>query len=84
MVITIPSDHPALLDIFSDGMSWLHLGYGVLAGMQDPIVMTSMVAMFTGYQVSQAQSLEPWERTGGEFVELGVGLAIASWMKGNK
>ena len=79
MILTLSNEeHPAIIDIFSDGMSWLHLGYGVLAGMQDPPMLASMVAMFTGYQVSQAQTKEPWERTGGEFVELGVGLAIAS------
>lgn len=84
MVITIPSDHPSNLEIFSDGMSWLHLGWGVLAGLQDYTSMSAMITLFTGYQVSQAQSNEPWGRTGGEFIELAVGLGIASFMKGRE
>jgi hypothetical protein len=82
MILTLSNnEHPAIIDIFSDSMSWLHLGWGLLAGMQDPVSMMSMVVMYMGYQVTQAQSNEPWERTGGEFVELGLGLAIASFMR---
>jgi hypothetical protein len=84
MVITIPSDHTANLEIFDDPMSWLHVGWGVLAGLQNMATMGSMLALFTGYQVSQAQTLEPWQRTGGEFIEMAVGLSIAAFMRGGR
>ena len=77
------TSHDASVDIFSDSMSFFHVGYGILAGLQTPTILASMVAAFTGYQVSQAQSNEPWERTGGEFIELALGLGIAAGIKRN-
>lgn len=86
MILTLSplgDPHTANLEVFDDSMSWLHVAWGLVAGLQDPVVMAAMMAAFTGYQVSQAQDNEPWQRTGGEFLEMAVGLIIAEIVKRN-
>jgi hypothetical protein len=37
-----------------------------------------LFAAFTGYQISQAGSGEPWSRIGGEFIEFALGMLLGS------
>jgi hypothetical protein len=75
-------DHPAIAEVFADyPASFLHLVYGFVAGLVTPPIGMGMTALFTGYQVTQAQTGEPWERTGGEFLELGAGILLAAMVK---
>jgi hypothetical protein len=74
-------DHPAIADVFSAPESFWHTAYGFVCGMVPQPVGMGMVAFFTGYQVTQAQTGEPWERTGGEFLELGAGMLLAALVR---
>ena len=67
--------HPASVDLFTDSMSLVHVGLGMLAGSLPPEYSVLILAAFIGYQVSQATTGEPWTRTGGEFIEFALGMA---------
>ncbi len=82
MLIELSSGaHPAEISIFEDGMSLLHVMYGVMVGISKPPYNDMLLALFTGYQVSQAATKEPWSRTGGEFVELAIGIGLSKVVK---
>jgi hypothetical protein len=76
--------HPASVELFADSGSIVHLLFGMLAGsyMVAPKDSVLMLAAFTGYQVSQAQSGESWSRTGGEFLEFAIGMLLGSQARG--
>lgn len=75
---------PAQVTLFEWPGSLGHLLYGFLCGSDwvTPKTAVMLLAGFIGYQVSQAQAGEPWSRTGGEFLEFGLGmLAGQTWSK---
>lgn len=72
--ITFFNDHPACLSVFAGPGAFFHFLLGWLVGTLDPAPAIAMSVMFTGYQVSQAQSGEVWSSTGGELVEFGLGI----------
>jgi len=70
--------HPAEVQVFSDAMSIAHVGWGMLAAVMSSPYREALLMAFTGYQVSQTASGESWQRTGGEFIELALGLCAGS------
>jgi hypothetical protein len=56
----------------------------MLAGSEvlTPKQAVLLLAAFTGYQLSQAQSGEPWSSTGGEFIEFALGMAASMAWRG--
>src|SRR5215471_1917742 len=70
---------PAQVKLFDGVGSIAHMLFGFLAGSDvvTPKESVMMLAAFIGYQVSQAQSGEPWSRTGGEFLEFALGMLAA-------
>jgi hypothetical protein len=74
--------HPAIIDVFSDSGSLLHVGLGAAMAYIDPPWRGPVLASFIGYQVSQAQSGESWSRTGGEFFELALGMVLGYLARG--
>lgn len=75
--------YPASVELFAGPGSIAHLLFGMVAGSDavTPKESVMMLAAFTGYQVSQAQSGEPWTRTGGEFLEFALGMLLGSQAK---
>ena len=71
------SSHLAPLEIFPDANSLLHVGLGWVAGRLDPADALIIALAFAGYQIAQAEGGEPWGRTGGELVELALGMLLA-------
>lgn len=78
--------HPAEVQIFTDSGSWLHFGFGLIAGSTEVSAKEALImfAAFTGYQLSQAQSGEQWSRTGGEFLEFALGMLAGRLMDGGR
>ena len=79
-LFTVPfsgADHPAKLDVFADAGSIAHITAGFLAGFIPAPYEVATLAVFTGYQVSQAETGESWQRTGGEFIEFAIGILLA-------
>jgi hypothetical protein len=71
--------YPACLDMFEGSGSLMHIAAGLVAGStlltpQDAVIS---LAWFAGYQLSQAQSGEPFSRIGGELVEFALGMFLA-------
>jgi hypothetical protein len=68
--------YPATVEMFADAGSFVHVLVGYLAGSKiaSPKLSVAVLAAFIGYQVSQAESGEPWSRTGGEFLEFALGF----------
>ena len=85
MVITIPSlvadPDPAVVELFDGPGSLFHVGIGYVASLNKDYAVP-IFAGFAGYQVSQAQSGESWESTGGEFIEFAIGYLLGMWTKG--
>lgn len=75
--------HPAAVTVFSDSGSLVHLLFGFLCGSDwiSPKGSVMLLSGFIGYQVSQAESGEPWSRTGGEFLEFALGMLGAMSMR---
>lgn len=74
--------YPATVELFAGPGSITHFLVGMLAGSDilTPKASVMLLAAFTGYQVSQAQSGEPWSRTGGEFIEFAIGMLLAHYL----
>jgi len=74
--------YPACLDMFEGGGSLLHIMAGLAAGSEllTPKEAVIALAAFTGYQLSQAQSGEPFSRIGGELVEFALGMFLARFL----
>jgi hypothetical protein len=74
--------YPAVVEMFAGDGTLTHMLLGLLAGSDLLTPKDSVIALaaFTGYQVSQAQSGEPWSRTGGEFIEFGLGMLLGRFM----
>jgi hypothetical protein len=79
----VSDPHPAEVNILGGPGSLLHIAIGFLASMHRDYEMPIFV-MFTGYQVSQAQTGEDWQSTGGDFVEFGIGYLLGMWTKGKR
>lgn len=79
--------YPATVTMFDGAGSIAHLLFGFLTGSDvvSPKTAVVLLAAFIGYQVSQAQSGEPWSRTGGEFLEFALGMlggmSMRSWLR---
>jgi hypothetical protein len=69
--------HPASVVLFTDQGSLWHVLVGALAGAMPSPWNLGAAALFTGYEVSKLGSGETAERTGGKFVEFGLGLILA-------
>jgi hypothetical protein len=70
--------HPASIVMFTDSGSAWHVAMGILAGaVPDPWNLAT-VAMFSGYEVSKLGAGESAQRTGGKFVEFGIGILLAA------
>jgi hypothetical protein len=74
-------DHPAQVDVFSDWGSLAHILYGLAAAALPAPWQLAAVVCFLGYQVSQAATGESWQRTGGELLELALGIALEPWAR---
>jgi hypothetical protein len=72
-----PCPIPAHTVIFTDQGSAWHLAMGAIAGVVPPPWNLAAVAMFTGYEVSKLKNGESAARTGGKFLEFGLGLVAA-------
>ena len=70
--------HRANVAICTDGGSLAHLLAGFISGLLPHPFSLGAFALFTGYQVSQHQSGASWSRTGGEFIEFGLGAMASS------
>jgi hypothetical protein len=79
MITLDAGPHPAEVQIFSDPMSIGHVGWGILAAVVPSPYREALLMAFTGYQVSQTASGESWQRTGGEFIELALGLVAGAF-----
>lgn len=79
--ITFFEQHPACLSVFAGPGAIFHFLLGWLIGTLDPTVAVAIAMMFSGYQVSQAQSGEVWSSTGGELVEFGLGVLMGHTFK---
>lgn len=76
---TLP--YPARIVVFSDSGSAWHVLIGAVAGFAPSPWNLSAAVMFTGYEVSKLGSGETPERTGGKFVEFGIGLVLAGLLR---
>lgn len=74
--------YPSEVTVFDGPGSIAHVLFGFLAGSNvvTPKEAVMMLAAFAGYQVSQAQSGEPWSRTGGEFLEFALGMMASRFL----
>lgn len=78
---TINNEHTAVVDVFAGPGRFWHVAIGFLAGLLGSPLDMAVFAGFAGYQVSQAQTGEPWQATGGEFFEFGLGVVLAKVME---
>jgi hypothetical protein len=65
---------PATMVMFTDAGSWGHVLAGMVAGIIPPPWNLATLAMFGGYELSKLQAGESPARTGGKFIEFGLGL----------
>ena len=79
--LTFPGPHPATLTLFTDQGSVWHVIFGAVAGAMPPPFNIGAAALFTGYELSKLGSGETAQRTGGKFVEFGLGLLIAGLLR---
>lgn len=75
--LTFPGPHPATLALFTDQGSLWHVLMGAVAGALPSPWNMAGATVFTGYELSKLGSGETAERTGGKFVEFGIGLVLA-------
>ena len=73
--------HPASIVMFTDSGSAWHVAMGILAGIVPEPWNLATVAMFSGYEVSKLGTGESAERTGGKFIEFGIGLLLAALIR---
>lgn len=73
--------YPASIIVFTDSGSAWHVIIGAVAGLAPSPWNLSAAAMFAGYEVSKLGSGESAERTGGKFVEFGIGLVLAGLLR---
>ena len=64
---------PARMEMFSDHGSLGHVLFGALAGASPEPWNLAIAAVFAGYETSKLRTETP-ERTGGKFLEFGLGL----------
>lgn len=72
---------PARMVLFTDQGSIGHVLFGALAGVSSEPWNLAITALFGGYEVSKLQSGESPARTGGKFVEFGLGLIGAGLIR---
>lgn len=77
----LPLGQKSSVALFTDGGSLGHLLAGLLAGMMPEPYSLGIFALFAGYQLSQVPTGVPWVRTGGEFVEFGLGAAASALLR---
>jgi hypothetical protein len=65
---------PARLLVFTDAGSIGHVLSGAVVGIIPPPWNLAVLSVFGGYELSKHESIE---RTGGKFIEFGLGLAAA-------
>ena len=75
------SVYPANVIVFTDRGSVWHVILGAVSGLSPAPWNLAVAAMFTGYEVSKLGAGESAERTGGKFVEFGIGLVIAGLLR---
>jgi hypothetical protein len=65
---------PARFILFTDAGSVGHVLSGVLAGIVPPPWNLGVLCLFGGYELSKLNAGESAARTGGKFIEFGLGL----------
>lgn len=77
----VPNPHNATVRLFVDQGSYYHVGFGVLTGLLPEPWNFCLSALWTGYELSEGASQEPWQNTGGKFIEFGIGLALSGLVR---
>ena len=73
--------HPAQMVVFTDQGSFWHVVMGIVAGTMPEPLNLGTVALFSGYELSKQAFGESPARTGGKFVEFGIGLVLAGLVR---
>ena len=81
LTLQAPSPYAANVFVFTDRGSFWHVIVGAAAGFAPAPWNLSVAAMFTGYEVSKMGAGETAQRTGGKFIEFGLGLVLAGLLR---
>jgi hypothetical protein len=73
--------HPPCIDMMTDIGSIGHVALGWIASGLKPSEAIAILALFSGYQISQSQSGESWPRIGGELLEFGLGMLLGRFTR---
>ena len=70
------------MDVFTDSGSIFHMGLGFLSGMVPTEWALLIFSLFSGYEIGHIQTTgETLQRTGGKFVEYGIGAGLGAWAR---